>query len=108
MRALLWALLMVGALLAHGCSGASERESEPAWQASRVREQWPEYATEPPCITAWVIAGDGCAVADESGEPRACVAGPDPLVLNAVPDRFGACIVGLQDCEVGRCQAETN
>jgi hypothetical protein len=101
-RPLLWALL--GAALGHGCAGASERESGPTWEAARVREQWPEFAAEPACLTVWVIDGDGCAVADETGEPRECVSGPDPLVLNAVPDRFGTCKIGLQDCEEGRCQ----
>jgi hypothetical protein len=105
MKVVIWAMLMLGAALAHGCAGASERENEPTWEAARVREQWPEFAAEPACLTVWVIDGDGCAVADETGEPRECVAAPDPFVLN-VPDRFGTCKIGLQDCEEGRCPSQ--
>lgn len=104
MKPLLWALLMFGALAAHGCAGASFKSEQPTeWSSSPVREQFTEETADVACLTVWVIAGDGCAVSDETGAVLECVAGPEPLVLNAVPDRFGTCIVGIQPCEEGQC-----
>jgi hypothetical protein len=106
LKPLLWALLMFGALLAHGCAGSSFQGEQPTeWSASPVREQFPVETAGVACLTVWAISGDGCAVSDEpGGDVLECAAGPNPLVLNAVPDRFGTCIIGIRPCEEGRCQ----
>lgn len=95
------------ALLALGCGGESNSSGstpEPEWEASLVREQYPEETEGAACLTVWVVSGDGCAVSDATGAVLKCVAGPEPLLLNAVPDPFGTCIVGIRDCQAGLCQ----
>jgi hypothetical protein len=104
---------LTAALAGTACGGASresESEPEPAeWSASRVRGQWPAFEfgepSAPACLTVWVVRGDGCAVSDETGTPVTCVSAVDPLVLNADPDRFGTCIVEVEDCAAVRCHA---
>jgi hypothetical protein len=98
-------LVLVAAVTA--CGGvATNGEPEPTvWSAARVREQWPEYnaVDAPLCLTVWVISGDGCAVSDDGTTPLQCASAPDPWVLSVVPDRFGTCIIGIDDCALRSC-----
>jgi hypothetical protein len=57
----------------------------------------------PQCLTVWVIDGEGCAVSEDGTAPLQCVSAPDPWVLNPVPDRFGTCIIGIDDCAARSC-----
>lgn len=111
MRPLLWAVLMLGALLFHGCGGISTsnedstwQPAEPAsWEPARVRTEWPSLADAPACLTVWVIEGESCAVSEDGSTVARCAAGPDPYVMLAVPYPGGACKIGIRDCEEGRC-----
>lgn len=112
MRAVVWAVLMLGALLAHGCGGIStggedshQEATEPAWwEPARVRTEWPSLADAPACLTVWVIEGDRCGVSADGIAVEACASGPDPYVMLAVPDDGSECRIGLRDCEEGRCE----
>ena len=112
MKAAIWAVLMFGALLAHGCGGistggedSSRQAAEPtSWEAARVRDEWPWFADEPACLTVWLIDGDGCAVSADGTTLDACASGPDPYVMLAVPDDGSTCKIGIRDCEEDLCQ----
>lgn len=96
-------LLSVLAIVS-GCGGESVKPVEAedtSWSGASVREQFPEKTASLECVTIWVLSGRGCAVADDERlKPVECATGTDPLILNAVPDQPGTCIIEIADCSV--------